>query len=91
VTKLYTAFSRDQEQKVYVTHLLREKQEELWDIIGNRNGHIYICGDARTMAKDVRDIILDVISKYGGKTKQEAEVFLKKMESQRRYSADVWS
>lgn len=91
LTKLYTAFSRDQAHKVYVSHQLRENQEELWDIIGKRNGHIYICGDARSMAKDVRDIIIDVISTYGSKTKQEAEVFLKKMESQRRYSADVWS
>jgi NADPH-ferrihemoprotein reductase len=91
LTKLYTAFSRDQPQKVYVSHLLRENMAEVWDIIGNRNGHIYICGDARSMAKDVRDIIIEVISKFGNKTKQESELFLKKMESQRRYSADVWS
>ena len=91
LTKLYAAFSRDQEDKVYVTHLLKQNQEELWDVIGNRGGHVYICGDARSMAKDVRDIILDVIATFGNKTKSEAESFLKKMESQRRYSADVWS
>lgn len=43
------------------------------------------------MARDVRDIILEVIEQEGKKTKLEAEAFLKKMESQRRYSADVWS
>lgn len=91
LTKLYAAFSRDQKEKVYVTHLLRQNQEEVWDVIGNRNGHVYICGDARSMAKDVRDIILDVIAKFGEKSKSEAESFLKRMESQRRYSADVWS
>lgn len=91
LTKLYTAFSRDQPQKVYVTHLLRQNMEEVWDVIGNRNGHVYICGDARSMAKDVRDIILDVIANFGQKSKTEAEAFLKRMESQRRYSADVWS
>lgn len=91
LTKLHVAFSRDQEHKVYVTHLLRNNQEEIWDVIGKRNGHIYICGDARSMAKDVRDIILEVIEKLGQKSKSEAEAFLKKMESQRRYSADVWS
>lgn len=91
LTKLHVAFSRDQEKKVYVTHLLKENQEELWDIIGNRNGHLYICGDARSMAKDVRDIILDVIATFGKKSKADAESYLKKMESQRRYSADVWS
>jgi NADPH-ferrihemoprotein reductase len=91
LTKLYTAFSRDQAEKVYVSHLLRANQQEVWDVIGNRNGHVYICGDARSMAKDVRDIILEVISKFGNKSKSEAELFLKRMESQRRYSADVWS
>lgn len=47
--------------------------------------------DARSMAKDVHNIILDVIQELGQKTKSEAEAYIKKMESQRRYSADVWS
>jgi len=91
LTKLYAAFSREQANKIYVTHLLKQNMAEVWDVIGNRNGHVYICGDARTMAKDVRDIILEVISSFGNKSKTEAEAFLKRMESQRRYSADVWS
>lgn len=41
---LHTAFSRDQPQKVYVTHLLENNKEELWRVIGEQNGHIYICG-----------------------------------------------
>jgi len=44
INKLYTAFSRDQPEKVYVTHLLKQNRAELWDIIGNKLGHIYICG-----------------------------------------------
>jgi len=44
LTKLYTAFSRDQANKVYVTHLLRQNMDEVWDVIGNNNGHIYVCG-----------------------------------------------
>lgn len=47
--------------------------------------------DARNMAREVRDIILETIETEGKKTKQEAEAYLKRMESQRRYSADVWS
>ncbi|XP_035219384.1 LOW QUALITY PROTEIN: NADPH--cytochrome P450 reductase-like [Stegodyphus dumicola] len=91
LTKLYLAFSRDQPEKVYVTHLLRENKAEIWNVIGERNGHIYVCGDARNMAKDVHNIILEVVQEFGEKTKAEAEAFIKKMESQRRYSADVWS
>lgn len=44
VFQLYTAFSRDQPQKVYVTHLLEENKEEVWRIIGKENGHLYVCG-----------------------------------------------
>lgn len=44
LTKLYLAFSRDQAQKVYVTHLLQQNKEEIWQIIGEQNGHIYVCG-----------------------------------------------
>nr|UYI00189.1 NADPH-cytochrome P450 reductase [Panonychus citri]UYI00190.1 NADPH-cytochrome P450 reductase [Panonychus citri] len=91
LSKIYTAFSRDQAEKVYVTHLLRQNKKELWSIMEERKGHIYICGDARSMARDVRDILLSTIMEEGGKSSQEADAYLKKMEVQRRYSADVWS
>lgn len=44
LTKLYLAFSRDQAQKVYVTHMMRQNEAEIWSIIGEKNGHIYVCG-----------------------------------------------
>lgn len=44
LTKTYLAFSREQEKKIYVTNLLRENKKELWEIIGEKSGHIYICG-----------------------------------------------
>lgn len=91
LTKLYCAFSRDQPEKVYVTHLLKENKDEIWDVLGKHNGCFYVCGDARTMAKDVREIVLNVIKEKGNKTSADAEQFLKTMELQRRYSADVWS
>ncbi len=55
----------------------------------NRNSFKF--SDARNMAREVRDIILEAIETQGNKSKQEAENYLKRMESQRRYSADVWS
>ncbi|PRD35221.1 UNVERIFIED_CONTAM: Cpr [Trichonephila clavipes] len=91
LTKLHLAFSRDQPEKVYVTHLLRQNKEEIWKVIGESNGHIYVCGDARNMAKDVHNIILEIVQEYGQKSKNDAEAYIKRMESQRRYSADVWS
>ena len=47
--------------------------------------------DARTMAREVKEIILETIQTEGNKSREEAESYLKKMESQKRYSADVWS
>lgn len=89
--KMYLAFSRDQPEKIYVSHLLAQNAEELWKVIGESNGHVYICGDARSMAKDVQAIIMKVIMEKGNMNEKEAQAYFKKMESQKRYSADVWS
>lgn len=89
--KLNLAFSRDQANKVYVTHLLENNMDELWDVIGNRNGNFYICGDAKNMAVDVRNIVLKAIKEKGGRTETDAVQFLKKLESVKKYSSDVWS
>lgn len=42
--QLRLAFSREQEKKVYVTHLLQEDSDKVWDVIGEKKGHVYICG-----------------------------------------------
>lgn len=89
--KLHLAFSRDQAQKVYVTHKLNENADEIWRVLGESNGHIYVCGDARSMAKDVHNIILKVVQEKGKMSEQEAIAYVKKMEAQKRYSTDVWS
>lgn len=88
---LHTAFSREQEHKVYVTHLLEKNKEELWRVIGEQNGHIYVCGDARNMARDVHNILLKVVMDRGNMSELDAANYIKKMESQKRYSSDVWS
>ncbi|XP_050457452.1 NADPH--cytochrome P450 reductase isoform X3 [Cataglyphis hispanica] len=88
---LHTAFSREQEHKVYVTHLLENNKEELWRVIGEQNGHIYVCGDARNMARDVHNILLKVVMDRGNMSELDAANYIKKMDSQKRYSSDVWS
>nr|CAG4643053.1 EOG090X027R [Ilyocryptus agilis] len=88
---LHTAFSREQDKKIYVTHLLKQQGETVWRILSQENGHIYVCGDARNMARDVHDIIIDLCCQYGQMSTSDAQAFVKKLETQRRYSADVWS
>jgi NADPH-ferrihemoprotein reductase len=91
LTKLYTAFSRDGSDKVYVTHLLRQHMPEIWRLIGPLNGHVYVSGYASTMAREVKDILVDTFVAEGNQSPEEAHNYLKTMESQRRYLSDVWS
>ena len=88
---LKSAFSRDQKEKVYVTHLIENDAELIWRVIGENKGHFYICGDAKNMAVDVRNILVKILSTRGSMSEADALQYLKKMEAQKRYSADVWS
>jgi NADPH-ferrihemoprotein reductase len=51
----------------------------------------FVCSDARNMARDVHNIVLKVVQEKGGMTESQALAYVKKMEAQKRYSADVWS
>lgn len=66
--------SRDQKEKVYVQDKLREQGAELWRWI-NDGAHIYVCGDANRMAKDVEQALLEVIAEFGGMDTEAADEF----------------
>lgn len=90
---MYTAFSRQHPtEKVYVQHLLAKHDEEIRELIISRNAHVYICGDAHRMAKDVFTEMSRVVSmdrRYGGNS-EKATLFLRSMKSEGRWSEDVW-
>ncbi|BFZ18903.1 hypothetical protein BsWGS_21942 [Bradybaena similaris] len=90
VLTLHTAFSRDQDQKIYVQHLIDSNHDEIWNVLNN-NGHIYICGDAKNMAKDVHSVLTKILTTKGDMSKADAEDYIKKLQSKGRYSTDVWS
>lgn len=89
--ELHVAFSRDQPQKVYVTNLMEEHMQDIWQIIGEQNGHLYVCGDAKSMARDVNALIVKICQNEGKMDQPQAELFVKKLITQKRYSSDVWS
>uniref|UniRef100_A0A8B9L968 NADPH--hemoprotein reductase n=1 Tax=Astyanax mexicanus TaxID=7994 RepID=A0A8B9L968_ASTMX len=91
LTQLNVAFSRDQEKKVYVQHLLKNNKEEVWRQIHKDNAHIYICGDARNMARDVQTVFYEIAEELGGMTHTQAVDYIKKLMTKGRYSQDVWS
>ena len=91
LTELHLAFSREQSEKVYVTHLLSkpENKDKLWDCI-QRGGHIYVCGDGNRMAKDVNHILRSVIMEKSNRTEAEADKFISQLHTKGRYAQDVW-
>ncbi|CAF4304559.1 unnamed protein product, partial [Didymodactylos carnosus] len=89
--ELHVAFSREQDHKVYVTHLLRADGEKIWKLIKNDNAHLYVCGDAKHMSRDVHTIIVDIAQQFGNLTAEEAAAFVKDLVVKGRYSQDVWS
>eukprot|EP01134_Creolimax_fragrantissima_P001060 CFRG1060T1 len=90
ISNLQVAFSRETSQKVYVSHLMKALKEEIWGLL-QQNGHIYVCGDARNMAKDIHSILHDLIVENGKMTSNDAEVFIKNLQNTGRYAQDVWS
>lgn len=91
LTQLNVAFSRDQEHKVYVQHLLKKNKEHLWKLIHSNNAHIYVCGDARNMARGVHAAFHEIAQEVGGLTHNQAVDYFKKLMTKGRYSQDVWS
>jgi sulfite reductase (NADPH) flavoprotein alpha-component len=87
--QLITAFSRDQESKIYVQTRLRELGELVWQVLTD-GGHFYVCGDASSMAGAVEAELLAIAKKYGKMTELQAEAWLNSMSDSHRYQRDVW-
>ncbi|EHB08276.1 NADPH--cytochrome P450 reductase [Heterocephalus glaber] len=88
---LNVAFSREQAHKVYVQHLLKRDKEHLWKLIHEGGAHIYVCGDARNMARDVQNTFCDIAAELGAMEHAQAVEYIKKLMTKGRYSLDVWS
>jgi len=87
--RLDVAFSRDQADKIYVQNRLRSRGRELYDWI-ERGAHVYVCGDAMRMAKDVHSALRDIIVEHGAKNAEDAEAYLARLAAERRYARDVY-
>ncbi len=89
LTRLDTAFSRDQAEKVYVQNRMVSAASELWQWL-EEGGHFYVCGDATRMAKDVDAALHQVIQTAGGKSADEAAAYIAEMKKNKRYQRDVY-
>jgi sulfite reductase (NADPH) flavoprotein alpha-component len=89
LTRMNVAFSRDTNHKVYVQHKMLEHSKELFQWI-EEGAHLYVCGDMKSMWKDVNSTLLDIISKEAGIDNELAKEYVQKMKKEKRYQADVY-
>jgi len=91
LTRFDTAFSRDQAQKIYVQHRLKENANELWEWL-QAGAYFYVCGDAHRMAKDVHQALVDIARGQGAITPEAASEYVNVtlMKTEKRYLRDVY-
>jgi sulfite reductase (NADPH) flavoprotein alpha-component len=89
LTRLDTAFSRDQSEKIYVQHRMLEQGREIFSWLES-GAHFYVCGDASRMAKDVDAALHEVIERAGGRTGEQAAEYVNRLKSEQRYQRDVY-
>ena len=89
LTHLDVAFSRLDEEKIYVQDLIGQRSKDLWDVLSQPNCHYYVCGDAQ-MADDVFNVLMNIAKTTGGLSHAEAINFFRQMQSENRFVMDVW-
>src|SRR5262249_12786178 len=89
LTRLSLAWSRDDEAKFYVQDRMREVGRDLWAWLAD-GAHLYVCGDAKRMAKDVERTLVDIVAQHGARSADEAIAFVAELRKNGRYQQDVY-
>ncbi|WP_373700265.1 assimilatory sulfite reductase (NADPH) flavoprotein subunit [Neisseria dentiae] len=89
LTRADLAWSRQGKEKVYVQHKLAENAAEVWAWL-QQGAHVYVCGDAARMARDVENTLLDIIAAQGKLSRDDAEDYLNDLREEKRYQRDVY-
>jgi sulfite reductase (NADPH) flavoprotein alpha-component len=89
LTRLSLAWSRDADSKFYVQDRMAEAGRDLWSWIAD-GAHIYVCGDAQRMARDVERALVDIVAAHGARAPNEAAAFVADLKKRGRYQTDVY-
>ena len=92
---LHTAFSQEEDDAywyggVYVQDKMMDISGRLATLIQSRNAYIYVCGDAKSMAKDVHRVLIEILVESKRMTSLEANEMLAELQSKGRYQRDLW-
>ncbi|WP_240502568.1 assimilatory sulfite reductase (NADPH) flavoprotein subunit [Methylocaldum sp. 14B] len=89
LSRIDVAFSRDDDNKVYVQHRMLEQSRQLYAWL-EEGAYFYVCGDAKRMAPDVHEALIAVVAKEGGIDRERAEQYVRNLQSSKRYQRDVY-
>ncbi|MGH2646139.1 MAG: sulfite reductase, partial [Ginsengibacter sp.] len=89
ITKVNTAFSRDQSEKIYVQHRMLEHGAEFFEWL-EAGSYVYVCGAKEPMSVDVEESILQIIEQFGERSKEDAVLYLDSLKEDGRYVTDVY-
>jgi sulfite reductase (NADPH) flavoprotein alpha-component len=89
LTRMSLAWSRDGDRKFYVQDRMREVGRELWTWLAE-GANVYVCGDAKRMAKDVERALVDIVAQFGARTTDEAVSFVAELKKKGRFQQDVY-
>ena len=89
LTKIDTAFSRDQAEKIYVQHKIKKRGAEIFEWL-QAGSYVYLCGAKEPMSFDVEQTILEIIETFGERTKEESKQYLENLKEEGRYKTDVY-
>lgn len=89
LTVLYTAFSRDQNEKIYVQDCLKQQGKKVWALIQNQ-AEIYLCGSKANLGKAIDTVLCDIAQTYGGLDEVQAKQWLYEMVTSQRYHQDLY-
>ncbi|XP_023371965.1 NADPH-dependent diflavin oxidoreductase 1 isoform X1 [Otolemur garnettii] len=88
---LVTAFSREQEQKVYVQHRLREVGPLVWELLDHQGAYFYLAGNAKNMPADISEALISIFQEEGGLSSPDAAAYLARLQRALRFQTETWA